>query len=84
MTKYLRKKTGHNADFKKTALAFLENNGEWSKVPKDLKKSFACQVYLDNPQFIVSDETHFIGAYLTKSAFDQYRKAYKSTKLSES
>ena len=78
------KRTGHNADFKRTALEFLENDGDWNKVKKDLKKAFTCQVYLDNPQFIVSDETHFIGAYLTKAAFDEYRKAYKSHKLSES
>lgn len=78
------KKTGHNAEFKKTTLEFLEHSGDWSKVSKDLKKPFCCQVYLDNPQFIVSDETHFIGAYLTKSAFDAYRKAHKSHKLSES
>lgn len=72
-----------NADFKKIAISLLENDNEWDKVPASLKGPFSAQAFIDNPQFILNDETHFVGAYLTKSAFDAYRKAYK-VKLSES
>ena len=72
------------ANFKKAVLSFLEHNGSWRKVPASLKKSFVCQVYLDNPQFVVSDESHFIGAYLTKESFNAFHKAFKSAKLTSS
>jgi len=72
-----------NADFKKAAVSLLENDNDWSKVPASLKGPISVQAYVDNPQFIVNDETHFIGGYLTKPAFDAYRKAFK-VKLSDS
>jgi hypothetical protein len=78
------KKATTHADFKKAALSLLEHNGNWKKVPASLKTAFSCQVFIDNPQWIVNDETHFIGAYPTKQAFDAYRKTWKEVRLSES
>lgn len=72
-----------NADFKSAAIALLENDNDWSKVPASVKGPFSAQSFIDNPQFIVNDETHFIGAYMTKKAFDAYRKEFK-VKISES
>ncbi len=75
-------KSSTTANFKKAVLSFLEHDGVWSKVPASLKKPFSCVCFLDNPQLILNDESHFIGAYLTKQAFDSYRRS-KAPKLSE-
>lgn len=66
-----------NADFKKAAISLLEHDNDWSKVPASIKGPISAQCMVDNPHFLVNDETHFIGAYLTKPAFDAYRKAFK-------
>jgi hypothetical protein len=77
-------KATSQADFKKVVLSFLENNGDFDAVPAALKKNFVCQIYLDNPQLVIQDETHFIGAYLTQESFTAFRKAHKALKLTQS
>jgi len=72
-----------NADFKRVAISLLEHDNDWDKVPNSLKGPISVQAYVDNPQFVVNDETHFIGAYLTKKCFDSYRREFK-VKLTES
>ena len=39
---------------------------------------------MSNPQFILTDTTHFIGAYLPKAAFDRYRKSKSKQLISKS
>jgi len=53
-------------------------------VPASLKGAFTCKVHCDNPQFIVNDESHFIGAYLTNDAFDKYRSKYSKKHITSS
>lgn len=78
------KKDASSANFKQAALSLLENKGKWASVPASLKGAFTAKVYCDNPQFIVADETFFIGAYLTQDAFDKYRAKFKSNHISSS
>ena len=61
-------------NFKEVVLEFLRHEGEWKKVNKSFKIPFIASSFLDNPQFILSDGQVFIGTYLTKGAFDRYRK----------
>jgi hypothetical protein len=79
-----KKEASSSANFKKAALSLLENKGQWKNVPASLKGAFTCRVHCDNPQFIVSDETHFIGAYLTPEAFAKYSSKFKSNHISAS
>ena len=79
-----KKDASSSANFKKAALSLLENKGKWASVPSSLKGGFTCKVYCDNPAFIVSDESHFIGAYLTPEAFDKYRAKYSKKLISAS
>ena len=62
------------ANFKELVLDFLKNDGVWDNVKKANKAPFLASVFVDNPQFILSDQNQFIGAYLTKQAFYGYRK----------
>jgi hypothetical protein len=78
------KKDGQSANFKKAALSLLDNKGKWKDVPASLKGAFNCRVWNDIPQFIVSDGTYFIGAYLTQDAFDKYRSKFRSHHITKS
>ena len=73
---------GKSQSLKGTVISFLENDGDWEAIKKNHKGSLTLHCYLDNPQFILSDGKSFLGAYLTKQAFDSFRKTSK-VKLTE-
>lgn len=77
------KPTRAHADFKSASIQLLQNDGDWDKVEDKLKGPVSVHVFMDQPNLLVSDETHFITAHLTKHAFTTYRKQNK-LKITES
>jgi hypothetical protein len=77
------KKDSDKFTLKKAAIEFLNQGGKFAKVPAALTGAFTVNVYDCNPQFLVSDDSNFIGAYLTHAAYDKFIKNHKSTLLSD-
>ncbi|MEK7074671.1 MAG: hypothetical protein AAB968_02810, partial [Patescibacteria group bacterium] len=69
---------------KKAALEFMNGGAKWSKVPAGLQAAFVGRVFHSNPQLLIADSHHYIGAYLTQAAFDKFTKSHKGTLITES
>ena len=62
---------------KKAAIEFLNAGAKWNKVPSYLQSPFVAWAFHSNPQLLLCDQSHYIGAYLTSSAFDKFSKHSK-------
>ncbi len=72
-----KKDSDKTFSLKKAAIEFIQNGAKWTKVPAHLQVSFVGRVFHSNPQLLISDSTHYIGAYLTSAAFEKYSKTGK-------
>jgi thiamine biosynthesis protein ThiC len=69
------KKEVKNSAFKALMEEFLEKGADFDQVKASMKKSaIKCFVKESYPKFLISDGTFFISAYITKEAYDNFKK----------
>jgi len=59
--------TEHTPVFKELFAEMLANNGKFTKLPASHRRPFTAYVYTSVPKFFVSDGSHFVTTYFTKS-----------------
>ena len=53
--------------FKEVFAEMLANNGKFTKLSEEFRVPFTAYVYTSVPKFFVSDGSHFVSTYFTKS-----------------
>lgn len=66
--------TEHTPIFKELFAEMLANNGRFNKLTAEQRKPFTAYVYTSVPKFFVSDGSHFVSTYFTKSWIADFNK----------
>jgi hypothetical protein len=64
----------HTPIFKELFAEMLANNGRFNKLTAEQRKPFTAYVYTSVPKFFVSDGSHFVSTYFTKSCIADFNK----------
>lgn len=74
---------GSNIIFKQLFADMLANNGRFYKLDEKLRAPFTGYVYTSVPKFFVSDGTHFVTTYFTKSCIADFNRKYPKIKMTD-
>ena len=69
--------------FKQLYTAMFNQNGDFSKVGKDLKKPIKCFVKESFPHFLVTDGYFFVPAYFTQAAVQDFKNKHSNIVITD-
>jgi hypothetical protein len=75
--------TEHTHVFKELLAEMLANNGRFNKVSPEHRTPFTAYVYTSVPKFFVSDGSHFVTTYFTKSCIADFHRKYPKIGLTD-